>query len=505
MTATKEPSVTESLPAEVDVAIVGSGFSGLGMAIRMKQEGYEDFVVLERDDEVGGTWWANTYPGCGCDVPSHLYSFSFEPNPEWTRTYSRQPEIRDYLRRTADKYGVRPHVRLGTAVTGASWDDDAGQWELETDRGSVRARVVIAGAGPLAEPKKPDVPGIDSFEGKTMHSARWDHDYDLRGKRVASIGTGASAIQYVPQIQPDVEHLYVFQRTPPWIFPHTDRPTTAFERRLYKLFPPLQKLVRGAIYTARESNVIGFVKNPKRMKVAEFLARRHMRKQISDPALLEKVTPNYTIGCKRILPSNKWYPALQKPNVELLTGGVKEVRKNSVVTADGRELEVDAIIFGTGFHVTDMPVAKYIRGRDGTTLDQLWKGSPRAYMGTAIPGYPNLFMLLGPNTGLGHNSMVYMIESQVAHVLEALRAMKRSGADTVEVREEAAERFNQQVDKQHEGTVWTTGCSSWYLDDTGRNATIWPDWTWRFRQRAARFDPAVYELKPSGSREKVAA
>jgi cation diffusion facilitator CzcD-associated flavoprotein CzcO len=491
-----------SLPAEVDVAIVGSGFSGLGMAIRLKQEGWEDFVVLERDDEVGGTWWANTYPGCGCDVPSHLYSFSFELNPEWTRTYSRQPEIRDYLSRCADKYGIRPHLRLGTAVTAAAWDEDSGRWQVETDKGTVRARMVIAGAGPLAEPKIPDIPGIDSFEGKTMHSARWDHDYDVRGKRVASIGTGASAIQYVPSIQPEVDQLFVFQRTPPWIFPHTDRPTTRLERRLYKAFPFLQRMVRGVIYAARESNVPAFLHSW--MKLPEFLARRHMRRQVSDPELLEKVSPDYTIGCKRILPSNKWYPALQKPNVELLTDGVKEVRPRSVVTHDGREIEVDTIIFGTGFHVTDMPVAKYVRGRDGTTLDELWQGSPRAYLGTAIPGYPNLFMLAGPNTGLGHNSMVYMIESQIAHVLGAMRAMKRSGAATVEVRAEASERFNERLEKQHEGTVWTTGCSSWYLDDTGRNSTIWPDWTWRFRQKTARFDQTAYELE-SRSREKVAA
>ena len=494
--------MTDTLPAEVDVAIVGSGFSGLGMAIRMKQDGYHDFVVLERDDEVGGTWWANTYPGCACDVPSHLYSFSFEQNPDWTRTYSKQPEIRDYLSRCADKYGIRSHLRMGTLVTSAAWDDEAGRWQIETDRGTLRARMLIAGAGPLAEPKTPDLPGLDSFEGKTMHSARWDHDYDLTGKRVASIGTGASAIQYVPSIQPDVEQVYVFQRTPPWIFPHTDRPTTRLERRLYKTFPFLQRLVRGAVYAMRESNVPAFLHS--RMKLPEFLARRHMRKQISDPELLERVTPHYTIGCKRILPSNKWYPALQQPNVELLTDGIEEVRANSIVTKDGRELDVDAIIFGTGFHVTDMPVAKYIRGRDGTSLDELWQGSPRAYLGTAIPGYPNLFMLCGPNTGLGHNSMVYMIESQIAHVLEAMRAMKRSGADTVEVRAEASERFNQRIEKQHEGTVWTTGCSSWYLDDTGRNSTIWPDWTWRFRQKTARFDPAVYELA-SRSREKVAA
>jgi cation diffusion facilitator CzcD-associated flavoprotein CzcO len=483
-----------SLPAEVDVAILGAGFSGLGMAIKLKQEGFEDFVVAERDEEVGGTWWANTYPGCACDVPSHLYSFSFELNPHWTRTYSQQAEIRDYLRRCADKYGIRPHLRLRTTVTSAAWDDEARRWEIETTRGSLRARVVVAGAGPLAEPKIPELPGLESFEGHTMHSARWDHDYDLKGKRVASIGTGASAIQYVPAIQPEVERLYVFQRTPPWIFPHTDRPTTRLERRLYRAVPALQRLVRAGIYAGRETNVLGFVKNPKRMRVAEFLARRHMRRQISDPQLLEKVTPDYTIGCKRILPANEWYPALQEPNVELVTGGIEEVRPRSVVSKDGVEREVDAIIFGTGFHVTDMPVAKYVRGRDGRTLDEIWQGSPRAYLGTSIPGFPNMFLLLGPNTGLGHNSMVYMIESQVAHVMDALRVMGERGAETVEVRTEVADRFNEELEERHKGTVWTTGCSSWYLDDTGRNATLWPDWTWRFRRRVARFDPAEYLL-----------
>ena len=497
-------TAADTLPAEVDVAIVGSGFSGLGMAIRLKEDGNEDFVVLERDDEVGGTWWANTYPGCGCDVPSHLYSFSFELNPEWTRTYSRQPEIRDYLRRCADKYGVRPHVQLNTTVTEASWHEGEGRWAIETDRGTVRARVLVAGPGPLAEPKVPDIPGLDSFEGKLMHSARWDHSYDLRGKNVASIGTGASAIQYVPSIQPEVEQLHVFQRTPPWIFPHTDRPTTRFERRLYKAFPFLQRLVRGAIYSARESNVVGFVKNPDRLKVAEFLAKRHMRRQISDPELRRKVTPDYKIGCKRILPSNRWYPALQQPNVDLVTSGIREVRPHSIVDGDGVEREVDTIIFGTGFHVADMPIGQYVRGRDGKTLEDSWTGSPKAYLGSLVPNFPNLFMLCGPNTGLGHNSMVYMIESQIGLVRGALRTMEERGADTIEVRRDVYERFNEEIDERHVGTVWSTGCSSWYLDDTGRNATLWPDWTWRFRQRAWRFDPDAYELR-THEREPVAA
>jgi cation diffusion facilitator CzcD-associated flavoprotein CzcO len=359
--------------------------------------------------------------------------------------------------------------------------------------------------GPLAEPKVPDIPGLDSFKGAKFHSARWDHDHDVSGERVASIGTGASAIQLVPSIQPDVERLHVFQRTPPWVFPHSNRPVTRFERRLYRALPAAQKLVRGGVYAMRETAVLGFVKRPRLMQLAERMARRHMRKQISDPELLRKVTPDYTIGCKRILPSNKWYPALGQPNVELVTDGIAEVRQRSIVTADGTEREVDTIIFSTGFHVADMPIGKKVRGRGGATLDDTWQGSPRAHLGSTVPGFPNLFMLLGPNTGLGHSSMVYMIESQVAYVLDALQTMDSAGARAVEVRREAVEGFNEAIEEQLDGTVWNTGCASWYLDDTGRNATLWPDWTWRFRQRTARFDAGSYELVGQPAADLVAA
>ncbi|HEX8051782.1 MAG TPA: NAD(P)/FAD-dependent oxidoreductase [Thermoleophilaceae bacterium] len=489
-----------------DVAIVGSGFSGLGMAIRLKQQGNHDFVVLERDDDVGGTWNANTYPGCACDVPSHLYSFSFAPNPTWSQTYSRQPEIRDYLQRCADDFGIRPHVRLGTDVEEASWNEDDQRWEIETSKGSFAARVLVAGMGPLTEPKIPDLPGLDDFEGEIWHSARWNHDYDLHGKRVASVGTGASAIQYVPAIQPEVEQLHVFQRTAPWIMPHTNRPTTRLERRLYSAFPAVQQLVRRGIYWTREALVLGFVKRPALMKVVERLAKRHIAEQVADPELRRKVTPDYTVGCKRILPSNKWYPALSADNVELVTGGLAEVRANSVVGADGVEREVDAIVFGTGFQVTEMPAARRLRGRDGRLLSEVWGASPKAYRGCTASGFPNFFMLLGPNTGLGHGSMVYMIESQIAYVLDALRTMKQRGAAAVEVRADALEAYNADIDARMEGTVWSTGCVSWYQDDTGRNGALWPDWTWRFRQELASFDADRYEIEsPRPARTPVAA
>jgi cation diffusion facilitator CzcD-associated flavoprotein CzcO len=482
------------MTADHDIAIVGSGFSGLGMAIRLKQAGMNDFVVLERADEVGGTWQANTYPGCACDVPSHLYSFSFAPNPGWTQTYSPQPEIWSYLRRCADEFGIRPHVRLGCAVESATWLAAERRWELETSQGTIRARVLVAGMGPLTEPRIPDLPGLEAFEGDVFHSARWNHDADLAGKRVASIGTGASAIQYVPAIQPVVEQLHVFQRTPPWVMPHSNRPISRGEQRLYRAFPLLQRLMRGGIYAARELLVFGFVKRPRLMKVVERIARKHLERQVPDPELRARVTPEYTIGCKRILPSNRWYRALGKPNVELVTEGVSEVRARSIVAADGSEREVDAIVFGTGFQVTDIPAAHRIRGRGGRLLDDVWQGSPRAHLGSTVEGFPNLFFLLGPNTGLGHSSMVYMIESQIAHVMDALRLMRERGAATIEVRAEAQDRYNAGLERRLQGTVWNTGCASWYLDRTGRNATIWPDWTWRFRRRTARLDPAEYAL-----------
>jgi cation diffusion facilitator CzcD-associated flavoprotein CzcO len=494
--------------SDFDVAIIGTGFSGLGMAINLKKAGRDDFVVLERAEDVGGTWHFNTYPGCGCDVPSHLYSFSFAPNPDWSETYSKQPEIRSYLEKVATDFGVRPHIRFKHTVKSAAWDEDAEQWVIDTDQGEVRARVLVSGQGPLTEPKIPDLPGLDEFEGETFHSARWNHDYDLEGKKVASIGTGASAIQYVPAIQPDVEKLTVFQRTPPWIFPHSGRKISDLEKTLYRRVPFLQKLNRAGVYAMREQAVLGFVKEPRIMKAVEKLAIAHMKKGIArKPELFKKVKPNYTIGCKRILPSNHWYPALAKPNVDLVTGGVERVTKDGVIGPDGVEHKVDTIIFGTGFEVTDVPVAKHLRGRGGKTLDEVWNGSMNALYGTAMNGFPNLFLLLGPNTGLGHSSMVYMAESQIAHVMRALDEMDKNGASTIEARADVTVEYNRELDRKLDKTVWNTGCASWYLDDTGRNATLWPDFTFAFRRRVTDFDNAGYELrsKPPVAREAVTA
>ena len=480
-------------PPHHRVAIAGSGFGGLAMAIRLKQQGMDDFVVLERAHEVGGTWRDNSYPGCACDVPSHLYSFSFEPNPEWTRTFSPQPEIQRYLQHCARKYGVLPHMRFGHELLDASWDEAAQRWCIRTAGGELTAQFLISATGPLSEPRLPDIPGIDSFRGTVFHSAQWNHAHDLHGARVAVVGTGASAIQFVPRIQPQVSRLHLFQRTAPWVMPHPDRLISDRERRLYRRAPGLQRAMRAGLYWGRESFVLGFLSG--HITIGERIARRHLERQVPDPVLRAKLTPRYRMGCKRVLLSSDYYPALSKPNVEVITEGISAVRPHSVVTPSGEEREVDTIIFGTGFHVTDMPIAARVRTRDGRVLMDAWSGSAQAHLGTTVAGCPNFFMLLGPNTGLGHTSVVLMIESQVSYILDCMRVMQSRGAATVEVRADAVAAFNDDVQRHLKGTVWNTGgCASWYIDANGRNTTIWPGSTWRFRLRTRKFDAENYVL-----------
>jgi cation diffusion facilitator CzcD-associated flavoprotein CzcO len=478
------------------IAIVGAGFAGLGAAIRLRQEGIDDFVVFEKNGDVGGTWWDNSYPGCRCDVPSHLYSFSFALNPEWSETYSPQPEIWAYLRQTAERFGVLPHLRLDTPVTDASWDSTTQRWRLETPDGVHTADVLIGGNGALSEPATPDIPGLDRFEGPTFHSARWDSNEELAGKRVAVIGTGASAIQIVPNIQPEVAQLHVFQRTPPWVPPHSGRPITKAERALYRRVPGAQRGVRAFVYWTREMLAYGMTKNPRALKLVRRVATRHMRSQVKDPALRKKITPQYTPGCKRLLPSNDYYPALTKDNVEVVTDGIAEVKEHSIVTVDGTEREIDVLVMATGFHVTDNPMMEHIRGTDGRSLLEQWRTSgAQAYLGTTVPNFPNLFVLAGPNTGIGHTSLVFMIEAQIDYVLGALREMRARQAATVEVRREPFEVYNAEVQAKMQKTVWNTGgCASWYLDDEGRNTTLWPDYTWKFRRATRRFDAEHYEF-----------
>jgi cation diffusion facilitator CzcD-associated flavoprotein CzcO len=476
-----------------DIAIIGTGFGGLGAAIRLKQDGIDDFVVLERSHEVGGTWRDNTYPGCACDVESHLYSFSFALEPGWSYRFSRQQEIWRYLQRCAREFGIEPHIRFDHEVLAAAWDEGAARWRIETSRGPLTARVLVMATGPLSETIVPDIPGLSSFEGRAFHSARWDHSCDLTGKRVAVIGTGASAIQFIPEIQPKVARLYVFQRTPPWVVPRPDSPIPAWRRRLYRRVPVVQRMVRLLVYLYREWSVVLF-RHPAAMRYFQHAAERHLKRSVPDPALRAKLTPAYTIGCKRILLSNDYYPAVTKPNVDVITAGVSEVRGRAIVDGSGVERQVDAIVFGTGFRPTDPPLATRVRGRGGRTMAETWQGSPKAYMGTTLAGFPNLFMLLGPNTGLGHNSVVYMTEAQIEHFIGALRYMRGRQVDAIEPTAEAQQRYVSSIDRRMQGTVWVSGgCRSWYLDGTGRNSTLWPDSSWSFYRRVSRFQPAQYQ------------
>lgn len=499
--ARSQPASPDTEPPirRVHIAILGAGFSGLGMAIRLKQSGYRDFVVIEKAADVGGTWRDNTYPGCACDVQSHLYSFSFALNPRWSETFSGQPEIWEYLRHCTERFGLQPFLRWKSELLDATWHEDEQCWYITTTQETFRANLLILGNGPLSEPSLPSIPGIERFEGTLFHSARWRHDYDLAGKRVAVVGTGASAIQFVPRIQPHVAHLALFQRTPPWILPRQNRRIPAWQQMLYRLLPITQRLVRTKMYWQRELLVVGFVYQAQRMKLGEKMALEHLQRQVADPVLREKLTPHYTLGCKRILLSDDFYPALTQPNVELITERIREIRSQSIVTEDGQEHEIDALICGTGFHVTAAELPRCIHGRGGQSLAEHWQSSPAAYLGTAVVGFPNLFLLIGPNTGLGHNSMVFMIESQITYILDCLRTMEKRRAQTVEVLPESQERFNDELQHRLQGTVWASGCKSWYLDVNGRNTTLWPGFTFDFWRKTRHFDPQHYTLLPGAA------
>ncbi len=489
---------TAATGTTVDVAIIGSGFAGLAMAIKLKQAGMQDFVVLEKAGEVGGTWRDNHYPGCACDVQSHLYSFSFAQNPNWSRMFSPQPEIWNYLKDVTDRYGIRSHIRFNNELTAAHWDESAGVWNIQTKEGHrYSARLLISGMGGLSRPAYPQgIKGLETFKGKTFHSQDWDHQYDLAGKRIAVIGTGASAIQFVPQIQKAAGRVDLYQRTPPWIMPKPDREVSATEQKLFKRLPITQNLFRSGIYWMMEARVLGFVIHPKLMTFVEKVARGHIKKQIKDPELRRKVTPDYTIGCKRVLISNDYYPALASANVEVISDGIQEVKAGSVIDSRGIERKVDAIIFGTGFHAADPIPPRAIFGKHGVDLYEAWKDGPEAYKGCTVAGFPNLFLIVGPNTGLGHSSMVYMIESQVAYVIDALKTMKKADKPVFEVKAEKQAAFNAKLQSKSVGTIWSTGgCKSWYLHPaSGKNVTLWPGFTWQFRQLTKKFDAEAYEL-----------
>ena len=489
----------------VRVAIIGAGFSGLGMAAQLTRHGIRDFLVVERAHEVGGTWRDNTYPGAACDIRSDLYSLSFAPNPGWTHRYGRQREILAYLKGVADRYELRPRILFGAELLRADWDDNDDVWRITTSAETFTADVLVSGNGPLIDPTWPAIPGIETFAGPRFHSARWRHDAYLAGKRIAVIGTGASAIQFVPELQKIAGRLTIFQRTPPWIIPRADGPTSDRRRRWFARMPAAQRLARAAIFSSTEARFLGFRFKPIG-RIFEAVSRRYLASQVADPVLRAKLTPDYRIGCKRILVSSDYYATLTKPCVELVTDPITSIEGHEIVTADGTRRRFDVLIAGTGFDATHPSIAPLVHGRDGVSLADRWSvhgsGHMSALRGTTVHGFPNLFLLVGPNTALGHNSMIYVIESQLGYVLQALQFMDAAGTRVIEPRAAAQAAYNERLQHELRDSVWTTGgCRSYYLDDSGRNTTLWPRRAGAFRAAVRRFDPEEYELSGAPARQ----
>jgi cation diffusion facilitator CzcD-associated flavoprotein CzcO len=481
---------------KTQIGIVGTGFAGLGMAIRLKQAGIHDFVVMEKGDDVGGTWRENFYPGAACDVQSHLYSFSFAPNPNWSRQFAPQEEILQYLRDCADKFGIMPHIKFNSGIAEGRWDEQAGLWRgLTTSGDSFEARVVVTGCGAFNKPVLPNIPGIESFQGELLHTAKWKRGVDLKGKRIAVIGTGASAIQVVPEMAKVASKMTLFQRTPAWIMPKPNPEYTATQKRRFASQPFTQKLERSKIYAQNELFATAFVVNPKLMSQGEKFARSYLAAKVKDPVLREKLTPKYAVGCKRILLSSEYYPALTRDNVEVVTDGIKEVRAHSVVTRDGREHELDALVCATGFQVSENVAPFQIYGRNGLELNEAWTEGAEAYKGTTVKGYPNAFILLGPNTGLGHSSVVLMIEAQINYALQGIKTVLDEDLKSIEVRAEVQDRFNVWLHKRMSRTVWQRGgCVSYYTTASGKNTTLWPGFTFEFMAQTRNFDRADYVM-----------
>ena len=460
---------------QLDVAIVGAGIGGLGMGARLKDSGRHSFAILEADEGIGGTWRSNTYPGLACDVPSHLYSYSFAPRADWTRRYPPQPEILSYLEGIADRWGLRPHLRLRTEVASGSFDEGESRWRLTLRDGEeLAARVLVAACGQLRIPHVPRMPALEDYEGKWWHSVRWDHSFDPGGKRMAVIGAGATAIQVVPELAKDCERVHVFQRTPPWVIPRHDRPYTGLERRLFAALPAWRRAYRSLLFFRQEAFLLGFRPGTPASRALTRYALWRMESQAEDPALRRALTPDYPIGCKRIVVSDDWYPALTRPNVELVTDPIDGFTAGGIRTSDGVERELDAVVFATGFDTQALVAPMRLEGRDGRTLDEAWADGPYAHLGLSVPDFPNLFLLYGPNTNLGHNSIIFMIEAQIAHVLGCLEELERRGARHIEVRRDAMESFDRRTQERLRSSVFSQGCTSWYKTDTGRVTNNWP-------------------------------
>jgi cation diffusion facilitator CzcD-associated flavoprotein CzcO len=475
------------------VLIVGTGFGGLGMAIELKRAGLANIVILEKGDDIGGVWRENTYPGAGCDIPSPYYSFSYEPNPLWPMRFSLRADIHAYMKATADKYGITPHIRFNTEVTSAAFDEDRRRWRVETSTGAVyEAQVFIPAVGQLSRPSVPSISGRDSFAGHAFHSAQWDHDYDLAGKRVAVIGTGASAIQFVPHIQPAVEHLTVFQRSAPYIVPKPDQVYRRWQQNLYRRMPKSQLTERAFFWGLCEFATVGLKGNTAITKLVDWLALATRSKQIKDPVLRAKLTPDYPAGCKRVLFASNYYPALAQSNVHVETSPIAAITPGGVRTSDGAEHRVDVIIYATGFTTTEFLGPMKVHGLAGRDLREAWSAGARAYLGMAVPDFPNMFLMYGPNTNLGCGSIIYMLERQARYIRQAVQHVA-AGLSYVDVRRDVADRFDVEVQRRLSRSVWSR-CGSWYRDVSGRISTNWPGLVSEYHRRTKTVDLADYQV-----------
>ena len=479
------------------VTIIGAGFGGIGMAVGLMRAGLDDVTILERADQVGGVWAANRYPGAACDIPASLYSFSFAPKTDWSRRYPPQPEIRAYLQDVAERFGVLPRIRFGIEVTAARFDDARGRWVLDlADGGTLETDVLVTACGQLSRPAVPPLPGLEDFAGTAFHSATWRHDHDLTGRRVAVVGTGASAIQFVPHVVAQAAHTTVFQLDAPHVIPKPDRPYGSSLRAAFRRVPGLLRLNRAATYLQYEVRAVGFTRWQGLMRLIDGTARRHLRRQVPDPVLREALAPQGAPGCKRILLSNDYYPAMTAPAASLVRSPIARVLPDGVLTSDDVHHTVDTIIWGTGFQATDFLTPMAVTGPGGRDLRAAWRDGAEAYLGISVAGFPNLFLLYGPNTNLGHNSIVYMLESQIRYVVQAVRRLAAGGPATLDVRPEVQRRYNDWVQERIHATVWDRGCTSWYRTASGKNTTNWPDFTFAYRARTRRFDPSVYVRAP---------
>ncbi len=482
--------------APCSVVVVGAGFAGIGMAVALQQAGIDDFVILDRASDLGGTWRDNTYPGLACDVPSNLYSFSFRPG-QWSRRFPAQQEILGYLHALAAERGIEGRIRFGSGVAAAEFDERGARWNVTLENGErIQATAVVSAVGQLNRPALPDIEGRAGFAGPSWHSARWDHGVDLAGKRIAVIGTGASAIQFVPEIAKVAAHIDVYQRSAPYVIPKADRPYRHAEQVIFDRFPIVRKADRLRIFLYGELLTSGFVMSPKLLAAPMQMWRHQLKTQIPDPELRAKCVPGYVMGCKRVLFSNDWYPTLARPDVDLVTDPIERIVPDGVVSTDGTHRQADVIVYGTGFQTLDFLAPMSVTGLRGRTLDAVWRDGAEAYLGITVSGFPNFFMLYGPNTNLGGNSIIYMLEGQIGYVTGALRELRSAGLDWLDVRPDVQQAFSAWVDEASRTSVWESGCHSWYTTAAGRNTNNWPDHTFLYRHRVKRFDLAAYRVMP---------